>query len=213
MSAVRRLLGFGIAQLGLVAFIAGMFWYQDWQYSLPTPQPVDLYQPSLGTRLAMPATIEAALVDKNRPALLHFVNPDCPCSRFSLDHIRALHQQFSGQVNFVVVLEGTDAGGLQQQLGDLHLPANAVIDADRAIAHLAGIYATPQAVILDQDLHLIYRGNYNISRYCTSRQTEFVRIALEKLLSNTSPKFVPPVAATTAYGCPLPTCPQIEGPL
>ncbi|MDP1797383.1 MAG: hypothetical protein Q8K78_07875, partial [Planctomycetaceae bacterium] len=72
---------------------------------------------------------------------------------------------------------------------------------------------TPQAVILDQDLHLIYRGNYNISRYCTSRQTEFVRIALEKLLSNTSPKFVPPVAATTADGCPLPTCPQIEGPL
>ena len=47
-----------------------------------------------------------------------------------------------------------------------------------------------------------YRGNYNVTRYCRERETEFARLAIESVLSGrTPPPF--PAAATTAYGCPL----------
>src|SRR5262249_46492721 len=44
----------------------------------------------------------------------------------------------------------------------------------------AGVYSTPQAVLLDAKSHIVFRGNYNVSRYCTDPRTEFVRIALEE---------------------------------
>ena len=51
------------------------------------------------------------------------------------------------------------------------------------------------------------RGNYNASRYCTDRATEYARIALELLLgSNDAP--VP--AETPAYGCELPSAPSTK---
>src|SRR5262245_2467514 len=100
----------------LFAFIGAVFWYQDWRYSLPTPRPADLQQPPLRAALALPraggpSTLAAAGGD--RPVLLHFFNPSCPCSRFNLDHVRALRKAFGDRVEFVAVLQGTDARELE----------------------------------------------------------------------------------------------------
>ena len=72
------------------------------------------------------------------------------------------------------------------------------------LAHAVGIYSTPQAAVLDADGGLFYQGNYNLTRYCRDRETEFARLALERLrLGAPAPQFVS--AATVAYGCPLPS--------
>lgn len=192
-------------ELFLVGLIGGMFWYQDWRYSLPTPKPKDLKEPSLGMVVAVPLMRDTDLSELlDRPVLLHFFNPDCPCSRFNLDHVRTLHRQFGGKVNFVAVLEGANSEHLRQQYARLNLPVPAIVDSDQSIAGSLGVYSTPQAVLLDRNQRLSYRGNYNTSRYCTAPQTEFVKLALESLLNEGGNNELPPTAATTAYGCSLP---------
>lgn len=50
---------------------------------------------------------------------------------------------------------------------------------------------------------LLFRGNYNVSRYCTDPGTEFACIALESVVNHTP---LPPATQTAliAYGCELP---------
>ena len=70
------------------------------------------------------------------------------------------------------------------------------------LADATGIYSTPQAAILDADGRMFYQGNYNVTRFCRDRETEFARLALERLrIGAPPPEFVS--AATVAYGCPL----------
>lgn len=184
---------------------------QDGRYALPTPRPANLPQIPIGMRLRLPAEIERLADGKDsRPLLVHFFSPDCPCSRFNLDHIRALARQYSAQVHFIAVLQGTDITALSQTFRSLHLDMEAVVDDDGHIARAFGVYSTPQAVLLDAQRHLHYRGNYNQSRYCASPQTEFARLALETLLAHKPlPDF--PKVATIAYGCELPSNRHVKG--
>ncbi|WP_431212739.1 hypothetical protein ACQ86N_44925 [Puia sp. P3] len=76
---------------------------------------------------------------------------------------------------------------------------------DSAIARECGVYSTPQAAIIDAGHKLYYRGNYNKSRYCTNKKSDFARLALEDLLSNHPDLSFSPYAVK-AYGCQLPTC-------
>ena len=70
------------------------------------------------------------------------------------------------------------------------------------IANAAGVYATPQAVLVNARRELVYRGNYNTSRYCSNPETEYVRIALESLVGRSAPANLP---ESPAYGCELPS--------
>lgn len=201
----QRLLIVGLGELGLVALLTGMFWYQDWRYSLPTPRPPHLRETPLGTFIDIPMVTGIDLIHRSkRPVLLHFFNPDCPCSRFNIDHVRALHQQFADRVDFVAVLEGVHADQLRQQFARLDFPLSVIVDTDRSLADSTGVYATPQAVILDRERRLHYCGNYNASRYCIAPQTEYARLALEDLLQETTTLAPRSAAASRPYGCPLP---------
>ena len=74
----------GLTALVLLAAIGGVFWLQDWRYSRPTPRPEGWHAVAAGTRVALPPEIEALRRARpGAPVLLHFFNPDCPCSRFN----------------------------------------------------------------------------------------------------------------------------------
>jgi hypothetical protein len=180
----------------MFAAIGAAFWYQDWQYSLPTPKPAGLRQPSLGISID---------TSRSRPKLLHFYNPDCPCSQFNSGHLRDLVRTYGDRVEFQVVLQTNreDAIARWKKLG-IEIPAK--LDGDGRFAKKYGVYSTPQAVIVSSDGELYFRGNYNLTRYCTDENTEFARIALDSMLAE---KPLPKMqkAAMTAYGCPLPEKP------
>lgn len=177
--------------------IAGyVFWLQDLRYSLPTPRPTGLRQVEPGSTVPWPTALERVVAaEAQAPVLLHFFNPDCPCSRFNRDHVRALQRQFAGRVRFVTVAEST---GPAEPVGDEEL----VPDPEGAIAAAFGVYSTPQAVLLDRERRLVFRGNFNSTRYCTTPQTQFARLAIEALLAATPRPSDP--RADVAYGCPLP---------
>lgn len=180
----------------LVAAMGTLFWYNQYRYSLPTPVPANYKAISTGTYIRLPGNLHAA---SNKPVFLHFFNPDCPCSRFNINHVKALIKQYGSQASFAVVLvtaKQYTAKQIQDKF-DLNIP----IVQDAALAAACGVYSTPQAVILSTGKQLFFRGNYNSSRYCTNKKSEYARQALDNLLHNLPVVHNP--SATTAYGCRL----------
>lgn len=194
-----------MAAFVLLGCAAAAFWYQDLQYAIPTPRPPDLVQISIGKEVEL-ANLLPITMQRNKAQFLHFFNPSCPCSRFNVDHLQYLTRHYSTDVQFIAVLqvEKDEYAAALEKFRDLKLNIEAVIDTTGAIADYCGVYSTPQAVILDNTWHLYYRGNYNLSRFCTNTSTEFARIALDSLVKGAKPPVFEQKEAIVAYGCELP---------
>jgi hypothetical protein len=180
-----------------VAFsgIGYLFWQQELKYQLSTPVPQQFKAVAVGT------PIRTDLIPKSSAYFLHFYNPDCPCSRFNAKHVKSLIRSYHDSVRMLIVLPtSSDLRAAKKEFGDLEM----IVDEGGNIARSCGVYSTPQAVILDWNGSLYYRGNYNKSRYCTSRASNFAELSLIALLNHQpSPSFG--LMASTAYGCELPT--------
>ncbi|UKJ07897.1 TlpA family protein disulfide reductase [Solitalea lacus] len=193
-----------IVSIGLCAILCGIaaiFWYNEWVYNLPTPIPANYHSVDVGERVALNKKITN---QEEKPLFLHFYNPECPCSRFNVSHFKSLVQQYGDKVAFAIVVMREDEDYTKEEILSsfgLDLP----VYFDNAIAKTCGVYSTPQAVILDADQKLYYRGNYNITRYCTNKKTAFAQLALDSLLNNNS-KPVFDELALKAYGCQIPKC-------
>jgi hypothetical protein len=187
--------------LGLLFIgISALFWYNDWKYKLPTPVPPSYKAVSTGITIELPQQLNAG---KYKPVFLHFFNPDCPCSRFNMIYFKSLVKQYQEEVSFVIVVMNNtrySVKEIQHKFG-LDLP----VSFDTALATSCGVYSTPQAVILNRDNQLYYRGNYNKSRYCTDKKTNYAEIALNALLKQGPTVFFDQYALR-AYGCQLPQC-------
>jgi Domain of unknown function (DUF6436) len=177
----------------VLAFLAmgAVFWQQELKYQLPTPIPVQYAAVPPG------APVNRTLLPAGSAYFLHFYNPDCPCSRFNARHIHSLIRQFSDSVSMYIVVSSPDnVSKAQREFGDETI----VVDKDGAIAKACGVYSTPQAAIIDHNGNLYYRGNYNRSRYCTTKASNFAELSLVALLNRQpSPAFG--LMATQAYGC------------
>jgi hypothetical protein len=174
-----------------------VFWYQDWKYKTPTPVPTGYKMVNIGTKLTLPFGNAG-----NKPMFLHFFNPKCPCSRFNMTHFKSLVKQYGKLIDFtIVVMSDTEysVAEIQQKFG-LSIP----VRFDQGVAETCGVYSTPQAVVIDTDQRLFYRGNYNKSRYCSEKRTEYARMALDALLRQEKISFE--LFALKAYGCKLPNC-------
>ncbi len=60
-----------------------------------------------------------------------------------------------------------------------------------------------QAALIDPDGRLYFRGNYNKSRYCTLKNSNFARMAIDSLLAGAPAPGLGELA-TKSYGCELP---------
>jgi hypothetical protein len=180
--------------------VGAIFWYNDWRYNLPTPVPANYISVNMGTPMHLPEKVQ---FNRSRPLFLHFFNPLCPCSRFNMPHFKSLVQLYSKDVDFgIVVMSSRNYTPKDiQEKYDLVLP----VYFDTAIAVSCGVYSTPQAVIIGQDQKLFYRGNYNKTRYCADKDTEFARMALDSLVQGHLVQQFNPLAVK-AYGCSLPNC-------
>lgn len=184
----------------LVVAVGGIFWYNELQYQLPTPVPKDYKEKQIGSYVKLPVAFAG---QDRKPLLLHFFNPDCPCSRFNIQQFKAIVQRYGDRVDFRIVALTQKQFSEQeiQQKFDLDIP----VTFDQNLAELCGVYATPQAALLDANHHLYYRGNYNRSRYCADEKTNYARIAIDGLLAkNNHIKFNK--LALVSYGCTLPGC-------
>jgi hypothetical protein len=185
----------------LLSGITGMFYHMQWVYGLPTPVPANYREVSLGQTINV--DYELAGGNASKPLLLHFFNPDCPCSRFNVPHFKSLVKQFGGEINFAIV-PLTSRVVTAEEIRD-RFDMDITVLMDTTIAAACGVYSTPQAVIINADGTLYYRGNYNKSRYCADKRTEYARVALEGLLNSDTTQVFDPLALK-AYGCRIPLC-------
>jgi hypothetical protein len=176
-----------------------LFWYNEWVYSLPTPVPKSYHKVTTGTFINITDEFRP---DKTKPVFLHFFNLGCPCSRFNIAHFKSLVKRYGDKVSFAVVVMNKDKEYTVKEVQDkigLTIP----VLLDRSLADSCGVYSTPQAVIINTDHKLYYRGNYNKSRYCTNKNSNYAQMALDSLMTN-HPHPVFNQYALTAYGCQLP---------
>ena len=179
--------------------IAGIFWRSEYVYSLPTPVPVGYSQVMPGETVDLKEKIDT----HGKPLFLHFFNPACPCSKFNIPHFKSLVKKYSNKIDFAIVVlskdESYSATDIRNKFS-LDIP----VYFDKDIAKKCGVYSTPQAVLLADD-KLYFRGNYNKSRYCTSKNSNYAEMAIDSLLGNIS-KPVFNQYALVSYGCTLPNC-------
>ena len=83
----------------------------------------------------------------------------------------------------VAVLAEGEPATMRAAYRALQLDVPHYVDADRRLADALGVYATPQAAVLDGAGRLYFVGNYNRTRYCRDRDTEFARLALEAVVA------------------------------
>ncbi len=181
--------------------IAYLFWHNEWKYSLPTPVPASYKDIKKGSTINC---CNHLFADNSKPTFIHFFNPACPCSKFNIPHFKSLVKKYHDQLNFAIVVinkkENYSVAEIQDKF-NLNIP----VLFDASIATSCGVYSTPQAVIINADHQLYYRGNYNKSRYCTDVKSDYAQLAIDSLLNNNShPNF--DKYALTAYGCTLPNC-------
>lgn len=177
---------------GSVVYI---FWNEQIKYSQPTAVPADYIPITPGDSITLPASLK-----RNIPYFFHFYNPDCPCSRFNAKHIQSLITNYSSDIQFIIVVKDNhDLDAAKDKFGE---DLKYITDPHQEIARACGVYSTPQAVIITKDHLLYYRGNYNQSRYCTTRATNYAELSLLALLNNQPrPEFG--LLATQSYGCEL----------
>ena len=187
-----------VVLVGIFCAIVGIFWYQGIQYLLPTPVPKN-YQVVLPDDVVR---YDTALIAQQyaRPKLLHFFNPDCPCSRFNIKHFQFLEKKYSGKIDFFVVVIGEHKIRSARRLigSDIKI----VVDSGEKLAKACGVYSTPQAALIQNTNKLFYRGNYNRSRYCTDENSNYVQMALDSLMDMKGPPRFSELA-TRAYGCSI----------
>ncbi len=197
--------GLALVWMGVIlSGIGYLFWHEDWKYSLPTPVPENYKPPVTGAVIHISDKVSA---ENNKPLFLHFFNPECPCSRFNVPHFRSLVRKYSDRISFAVVVMSPDKEYTLEDVRDKFELDSIPVFFDKAIADSCGVYSTPQAVLLDPFQKLYYRGNYNKSRYCSDKETNFAQMAIDSLLVNRF-NLITDQAALKSYGCTLPVCTQ-----
>lgn len=189
-----------VAGLLILTFggIVTLFWRQELVYQLPTPVPQDYTPVTIGTYLQLSTEVHRK---GSKPVLLHFFNPQCPCSRFNLKQFLILVRTHQTEIDFIAVVpEKENLQEIRQLLNDQVI---VIHDMRQQLSKQCGVYSSPQAVLLRADGQLYYKGNYNKARYCTQKKTSYAALAIEQLLAHQSaPVF--DTLATRAYGCQLP---------
>jgi hypothetical protein len=176
-----------------ISSIAWVFWKQELRYAQPTPVPPDYTPISFHEKLSLP---DGSVTGK--PLFLHFFNPDCPCSKFNIKHVRQLIASYGDRITFRAIIPPyASETTAREMLGD---EAQIVLDKNNLWAEACGVYTTPQAAIIDSRGALYFRGNYNRSRYCTDPETNYAEKALIHFLKG---EYLPlqDTYTITPYGC------------
>jgi hypothetical protein len=115
--------------------------------------------------VAQPSTGHQVFAPAGKANVLLFVSSDCPVSNSFAPEIQRVCSRFAGDgVTCVLVYEdaGIDERGVRAHMADYRYDSiAAAIDFDGAIARRAGASVIPQAIVVDANGAVRYRGRIN----------------------------------------------------
>lgn len=109
--------------------------------------------------------------DQGDALVMHFVDPSCPCSRFTASHIESLEADLDADIEFVYISPDTSEASVLEQLQQIGLPAG------------------PAVAIWDKSGALAYFGPYSSGAFC-GEGTDFVRTTLSSLEQQHNPQWI-----------------------
>lgn len=186
----------------VLTVIGAIFWEQEVKYAMPTPVPSNFVDVQIGEKIDLSPHLS---LDSGKKTLLHFFSSKCSCSRFNMKEFERIARKYQKEIDFYVVVQSDDENALRnfQEKYELGLPT--LLDKDGVISDICGIYSTPQAVIIDENSNLYFKGNYNKARFCTRKETRYVETAIGHLLDNEQLPLDVAMSMTQPYGCTLPS--------
>jgi hypothetical protein len=140
----------------------------------------------------------------NRPRLLMFVHPKCPCSKASLGELAEIMAREPDKATVEVVFvkpEGAGPDWANTSLRDqaAAIPDVRLVDDDGTLAHRLGAETSGYVVLYDADGKLLFSGGITRSRGHEGDNSG--RQAICSLLNGDADAAVG--AKTPVYGCPL----------
>lgn len=197
-----RIVIFTAVMLIVLTVIGIIFWEQEVKYAMPTPVPSNFVDVQIGDKLDLAPHVN---LNSGKKTLLHFFSSKCSCSRFNMKEFERISRKYEEEIDFYVVIQSEDENALRdfQKKYELDLPT--ILDRNGTISDICGIYATPQAVIIDEKSNLYFKGNYNKARYCTRKETRYVETAISYLLVDEQLPLDVAMGMTQPYGCTLPS--------
>ncbi len=185
----------------LLGGIGYIFYLEEFQYAQATPIPENYKSVNIGDSIA----IDLPGLSGNKAVFIHFFNNDCPCSRFNIDEFKQMVYRYKEDISFLAIIQGdeTEKEAVDKFKSKYDLGIPTMFDQNGKIAYELGVISTPQAVIVDQNHKIYYKGNYNKARFCTAKNTQFADMALRSFIENKPPPKLS-LLASVPYGCALP---------
>ncbi len=152
---IKRILG--LVSIGLMLSAVGqIFWDEEFKHYKPRNAESSTLVPGEFITLA-PEFIKL----KDKPAFIHFYDNDCLFAKTNIDHLGLFTEDRGGDVDYYLILVGASEG-IDQLQKKFNVPDHfkVVSDPDLKISTALGVNTTPQAVILDPDSRLYFKGNY-----------------------------------------------------
>lgn len=103
--------------------------------------------------------------------VVHFIDPSCPCSRFSTSHIEKLEYNYSKNIEFIDLNSTPINDERVRRLKSLQIPAS------------------PAVAVWDKHGELAYFGPYSGGNFC-GEGTDFVSITLDSLNEGNNPSWI-----------------------
>jgi Domain of unknown function (DUF6436) len=168
-----------------LALIAIAYWYAEVQW----------WRPFVADELAIfngetLHELPPALANSGKVIVIHFLDDDCPCTRFTRSHLDALQGKLNNTRQFVLRRNSGKAPYKPQA------SAMAVLPAAYALTLHPYIPASPAVGIWDAHGRLAYFGPYTSGPVCGTG-TSFVETALQVLKRGENPGLI----NTDATGC------------
>lgn len=177
----------------LTSVLAGM--YLLWRYE-STPGPAE-------TALEDWPAASAIVPATDRPTLLLFLHPHCPCSRASLTELTTILSEFGNRVDTRVIFcqpTGVSDDWWQTEMYALALEIPGVrvsLDLDNVEGRCFGAKTSGHALLFSHDGHLLFTGGITVGRGHVGQNAG--RAAIESILRGDHAG----VAQSLVFGCPL----------
>ena len=133
-----------------------------------------------------------------------FLGESCPVSQYYTLPLKDLHHRYDHRVRFVGVFSNplSTAASIDAFKGKYSLPFDLLLDDDQRLARQLEARVTPEAVLVDENDGVLYRGRIDDSFPRIGKRRRVVRSRdLEAALDAAVAGKQVPVAETEAIGC------------
>ena len=130
-----------------------------------------------------------------------FLSAQCPVSNEYVPRLNRLAQDFAGRVNVLGVNSNSNEPleMIRRHHGDYGLAFPVYQDPNNALADRFGATVTPEAVVVDRQGKVLYRGRIDDQQKAWRVKRSDLRLALETALAGRAA----PTAQTKAFGCSI----------